>query len=240
MAKRSISHHEQAERSADAYVPPTPDDHLAMAVHELRGLVSVLVGGADNLKTAWGNPEMEEYGRHVTELMARSGRRLRRLMLDLLTSAYLERGEVPLRLVRAHLLPILVAAVEGAGADADEVTIDCDPGVQVTTDMDRLEQIVGNLVGNAVHHGAAPVSVSVVLRADDGGTDIVVRDAGTGVSRANLIHLFQPFSASATLNSNSTGLGLAIARALARAMGGDLRYDRGRPGSRFTVSLAPG
>ncbi|HEX2850965.1 MAG TPA: HAMP domain-containing sensor histidine kinase [Acidimicrobiales bacterium] len=212
------------------------DDFIAMAAHELRGPATVIAGVAEMLRQSADAGALGEQGRELLELLVRNSRHLRKLTVDVLSSVYLERGDLPVEMGTAPLLPIIRWGVEGASA-GDEVRIECDSELTAQVDADHLERIVTNLVANALQHGGAPVVVSArALERSDTAT-ISVRDFGQGVATDRSHLLFERFSPLAARTSTSTGLGLSIARGLARAMGGDLTYRPADPGSVFTVTL---
>jgi signal transduction histidine kinase len=109
------------------------------------------------------------------------------------------------------------------------------PALTVIADADRIAQAVDNLVGNALRHGAAPVTVTA-RAAGENRVEIVVRDAGPGVAQELRGRLFERF-ATGGRRRGGTGLGLFIVRELARAHGGDAWYDEG---DGFVLSLPAG
>lgn len=109
--------------------------------------------------------------------------------------------------------------------------------VRVLADPDHVAQILWNLLGNAVRHGAPPVVVDADRHGDV--VRLAVTDAGPGVADELRPLLFQRFARAP--GSPGTGLGLAIVRGLAWANGGDATYDHSAAaGSSFTVSLPAG
>jgi signal transduction histidine kinase len=133
--------------------------------------------------------------------------------------------------------PILDWAVESTGAAPGDVSIECDALLHGYVDPDRLEQIITNLVSNAVEHGATPFAISARPLLYSEGVTIVVSDQGKGVGAEDAERLFDRFGALASRTSSSTGLGLSISRDLARAMGGELIYRRLTAGSSFVLTL---
>ena len=219
-------------------VRPTSVDFIAMAAHELRGPATVIAGAAETLRDLLDLDELRPEARDLLTMMIRKGQHLRRLAMDVLSSAYLERGSLPLSMEALPLRPIIGWAVDAGGGGASSVRVECDPWVRANVDADHLEQIVTNLVSNALEHGAAPVVVTAEATVQGDGATVVVRDFGKGVDPDDAPLLFDRFSALAARTSTSTGLGLSIARGLARAMGGDLTYRRSDPGSSFVLTLA--
>lgn len=207
---------------------------LAVTAHELRTPLSVILGSADSLARHLDHMDDEERAETV-EAMRSSAARLRRLLADLLAAARLEAG-----VMRLDPQPVDVSAVLGDVAistlalrpDAD-VRVDGERDVWAQADPDRLSQLLENLVVNAIRYGAGPI-VLHAARAGAHDVRIEVRDHGPGVAPAQEPLLFQRFATGA---SAGTGLGLFIVRELARAHGGDARYEKADPGARFVVTL---
>ncbi len=153
--------------------------------------------------------------------MKPSADRLRRLLSDLLTTSRIQAGALDLKVRAIDLREQLESAAATArrAPGTAEVVVDAEPGVLVLADPGRLAQMMDNLVGNAIRHGIAPVVISVDVRHET--VDIVVRDAGPGVSPALRDRLFQRF---ATSSEGGTGLGLYIVRELARSQAGEASY----------------
>jgi two-component system sensor histidine kinase MtrB len=124
-----------------------------------------------------------------------------------------------------------------------DVSADAPAGLTVRLDRRRFDVILANLVGNALRHGALPVTVTAGLQPDgEGGTRLTVdvRDHGEGLSATAIPHLFDRFYKADTARTRSagSGLGLAIAAENARLHGGHI--DAGNNlsgGATFTVSL---
>jgi two-component system sensor histidine kinase MtrB len=134
----------------------------------------------------------------------------------------------------------VAANVEGALRSrgwSDRVTLRSDGHATTLIDARRLDTIVGNLVGNALDHGAPPVTVTVGTAADT--VQVSVADGGDGIAPQHLARVFERFyKADRARSAGGTGLGLAIARENARLHGGDITVDS-RPGhgTTFTLSL---
>ena len=124
--------------------------------------------------------------------------------------------------------------------DPGAVTINVPPATLVQADPRRLEQVVANLVDNALQHGVAPVTVELVP-SGPGTVQIAVVDHGDGVPEAQVPTLFGRVAALSRRNrdrSRGTGLGLSLVQGLVQAMGGQVAYERDTAGgARFTVSL---
>lgn len=163
--------------------------------------------------------------------------RLERLATDLLDLARLEEGRMELHLDNIPLREAIQNGVSAAGGDGQfEVTIP--QPLVVRADAGRLEQIVVNLVTNALRYGGPPFVVDAA-RNGDSAVSIQFRDQGPGLGDSQQKSLFEPFQTET--GRSSVGLGLAIVRALAEAQGGEVDYRPNEPkGACFLVRLPAG
>lgn len=218
------------------YLDPTAADAAALrraiatTAHEIRGPVSVICGAAETLEHP-GDLDAEAVT-DLTGAMARQARILDGITTDLLTTAQAQHGT--LRLELADVRPAdLAAAVLTGGYDAaltvsDERTVRADPR--------RLEQVLTNLLTNAVKYGRPPVEVRVRPAGDRVAIDVV--DHGDGVAEGFRDRLFQEFARADGAPATGTGLGLHVVRTIAEAHGGTASYAPGAGGgSVFTVEL---
>ncbi|WP_254052092.1 PAS domain S-box protein [Aeromicrobium sp. A1-2] len=200
---------------------------LAVTSHELRTPAAVLGGSADTLARHW--TELTE-GERATLLegMSTSAARLRRLLSDLLTASRLDANALALHPERLRVSQLLETAVRTAQTTLADPGIRIAPGpeIEVMADPYRIGQAIDNLVDNALTHGGAPVGLSANLA----GTmaEIRVTDSGDGVDPGIVPRLFERFATGDSIGG--TGLGLFIVRELARANGGDARYEPEGPG----------
>lgn len=108
-------------------------------------------------------------------------------------------------------------------------------------DSDRLAQVLRNLLSNALRHTPAGGEVAVVVRVTGDRVQLVVRDTGSGISPADLPHVFDRFyrgDRSRSRQGGGAGLGLAIARQLVRAHAGELTVESSPgTGTTFTMTL---
>ncbi|MEU0562416.1 ATP-binding protein [Dactylosporangium sp. NPDC006015] len=197
--------------------------------HDVRSPLTAVQGALELLDEDAGLPP--EHRARLTAAALRQVARIARLASGLLDVGRVEDGRLKL-----DLRPVLVRA---AVADAVLLTpqadavVDVEPGLTVVADPDRLEQMLVNLIGNAMRHGAAPICVSA--SASGGTTTIAVRDHGPGVPPDAVSALFSRYGGGAA--PHSVGLGLWIVRELARAHDGDLTYEPAHPGACFVISL---
>jgi signal transduction histidine kinase len=115
------------------------------------------------------------------------------------------------------------------------------PGLSTCqTDANRLEQILVNLLGNAIRHTPERTTVRVQIANRDGRVAFHVQDAGPGVREEELEHVFDIYETKAGEESRGAGLGLPLSRRLARLLGGELRAMPPRDGGGFLLELPAG
>lgn len=218
---------------------------LAIMSHELRTPMTSVLGMADLLLQSHLT---EEQRRHIAALQA-AARTLLTLLNDILDFSKIEAGELTLESIDFELRNTVseVTALLAPTASQKGLALEVDAGqtaVWVRGDPVRLQQILFNLVGNAIKfslQGTVRVTVEVRHGAEEEAIRLVCDDDGIGIPEAQRARLFLPFSqadASMARRFGGSGLGLAISRRLAEAMGGSISYEpREGGGSRFAVSL---
>jgi two-component system sensor histidine kinase MtrB len=206
--------------------------------HELRTPLTAMTAVTDILHE---HPGLTGDAAAAAQLVGQEVRHLNRLVEDLIEISRFDAGTA--KLVTDD---IDVATVVGRclrGRSWADVSADVPAGLTVRLDRRRFDVILANLVGNAMRHGALPVTVTAGLQPDgEGGTRLTVdvRDHGDGLPPAAIPHLFDRFykADTARARSEGSGLGLAIAWENARLHGGHI--DAGNHpggGAMFTVSL---
>ncbi|MFY3745585.1 GAF domain-containing sensor histidine kinase [Anaeromyxobacter sp. Red801] len=212
------------------------DELLGLAAHELRTPLTVLNLAVSGVTRALETADVEG-ARRSTERLQRGAERLARLVEMLLDSTRLAQLEIPLVRERVEL-GALVARVVARLASAERVRIEAEPGLVGGWDRARLEQIVANLVGNALKFGEdKPVHVSV--SSHGGLARLVVADQGAGIAEEDRTRIFQRFERGAAARGvGGLGLGLWIVRQNVEAHGGEIHVESRRgDGTRFTVEL---
>jgi PAS domain S-box-containing protein len=211
------------------------NEFLAMVTHDLRHPITTILGLGVTLE-AYGSelpaPRLQRIGHSIRH----QAERVSRLADDLYEVSRLESQALQLKLRATALAP----AVEAALASLDDpsmVEVRVDDDLSVLADSRRLEQVVANLVENALVHGAPPV----VVEAHDTGeaVELSVTDAGPGVPPALVPTLFTRLGTQSSAERPGTGIGLFLVRGLVEAMGGRVSYEPGpgRTGSVFRVRL---
>jgi signal transduction histidine kinase len=215
---------------------------VADIAHELRNPLAVLRGSLEGVVDGVLPPTAENLQPLLdqTQLLARLVDDLRTLALADAGQLALNRtGVNPAEMARASVVPYL------AQAEAKGVNMRAEVGVglpdAIAVDRERLSQVLGNLVANALRHTPAGGTVTVSCEARDGGVRFAVVDTGAGIPPEALPHVFERFyrvDRGRARAEGGTGLGLAIARQLVEAHGGRIWAESalGR-GTRVTFSL---
>ncbi len=217
-------------------------DFVANASHEMRTPVTAIRGAADTLLGgALADPEAS---RRFVEMIARHADRLSRLTRDLLDLSRLESGLWSMRFTEIELLPLVDSVLdlhaERAAEKGLRLAHEVPPGLAARGDERALEQVLVNLVDNAIKY--TPSGGAVVVRADteDRWVSISVQDTGPGIDPAHLPRVFERFyraDPGRSRDQGGTGLGLAIVKHLTHAQGGVSGVDSGTHGSRFWIKL---
>jgi signal transduction histidine kinase/CheY-like chemotaxis protein len=215
--------------------------------HELRTPLTLLLGPLADVLDDPGEPLPAAVREELT-LAMRNGRRLQRLVNDLLDFASIEAGRAtPVRVetdvatFTAELAGIFRAAAERAGLTLD---VECPPlGHPAYVDPRMWEKVVVNLLANAVKYTFVG-GIRVALRADDDGFELTVADSGVGIGAEDLPQLFQRFHrvpGATARTREGTGIGLALVHELTALHGGEvLVTSEPGVGSSFTVRMPLG
>ena len=219
-------------------------DFLAVMSHELRTPLNAISGYLQILQMGIHGPLGEKQQETIGRI-DRAQKHLLRLINDLLNLSKLEAGAVDYLIDDVSVIEVVsaVSLLVEPQVEHKRLTLefDVEPGLAVRADHDKLEQILLNLLGNAVKF--TPDEGRIVLRGrrTQQNVEMQVVDSGIGIPEDRLESIFEPFvqvDNVQTRHTIGTGLGLAISRDLARGMGGDIvAASRIGAGSTFTVTL---
>jgi two-component system OmpR family sensor kinase len=210
---------------------------VANASHELRTPLAML---QTELELALRRPRTREELENAVHSTVEEVDRLARLAEDLLVLARIEDGRLPLRKAELDVSELLwtVArrfASRATGADRG-LGVQIDEKLTLVGDQLRLEQALGNLVDNALRHGAGAVGLEALSR--DGYVELRVTDEGSGLPADFLPHAFDPLTrADEARSGRAAGLGLAIVAAVARAHDGSVSVSEQPEGSAVSLLL---
>jgi len=213
----------------------------ADVAHELRTPLTILQGNLEGILDGVYQPDAE----HL-DLLLDETRQLNRLVEDLRTLSLAEAGQLPLQREPVDLVELLddVSTSFSGQAEASRVSLKVTTGpgpLWVTGDAGRLDQVLSNLVANALQHTPAGGTITLSAGRSPGGMCLKVADNGRGIPPEDLPNIFDRFWRSDDRRQTGSGLGLAIARQLVQAHGGSIRVESQlNQGTTFTVDLPAG
>lgn len=214
--------------------------------HELRSPITAIQGCVDYLKRTVDDPDRRNY----LAIMEKNTLRLVHLVSDLFDLTKIEAGKVDWRFEPADLSELVEEVVEILTVSAEEKQVRLVPAlsgpVPVEMDLERIEQVLVNLIENAIKFSGAGSTVTIAVRDEQGRVSVAVADQGEGIPPEDMETIFRKFH---TLPSGrrgrrggnggqGTGLGLTICRKIVEAHGGRIRVESEEgEGSVFTVVL---
>lgn len=214
------------------------NEFLALVTNDLRTPLTMILGLGATLESHSEELPPERIRRMGASIRGQA-ERISRMADDLYDMSRLEANALLLSPRPVDLAGVVDAALASV-ADSSDVHVEIPADVTVLADARRLEQVVANLVENAIEHGAAPVRVTLVAN-EDAGVEVAVTDAGDGVPPALVPTLFSRLRTLSRPNrdrSRGTGLGLSLVKGLVEAMGGRVWYERAQPsGASFHLTL---
>ncbi len=221
------------------------DDFLARASHELRTPLTAALGTIRLLRRALADEVKESLGSFI-EVANRNLGAMAALVNNLLDAAKLASGRETLTLEPVDLAAVVRTSLEVVGTQARDKGVALraavPTGLRVPADALKLEQVLVNLLANAVKFTPAGGEVAVEAGGEGDGVLMRVRDTGEGIVREHLQAIFEPFfqvGRRAARRPRGTGLGLAICRQIVELHGGAIWAESEGPGrgSTFTVRL---
>ena len=209
-------------------------DFVAIASHELRTPATTVYGVLATLTQIEGLSESTRD--ELLQTGFEQAERLRRLLEQLLDLSRLDAEAMRIEPRPLVLRGAIEAIAAAALPDGPAVEVDVAGDLAAFADPLVLERVLSNLLANAARHGAEPIVVAAERR--DRHLRIAVEDAGRGVPDHVRVRLFERFARGE--EARGSGLGLSIARAYARAHGGDLVYAPTGQGARFELIVPQG
>jgi len=232
---------ESAARAEAEAASRAKDEFLSVVSHELRTPLAAMLGWISVLRQGRLSPERMA---RALETVERSGRVQAALIDDLLDVSRIISGRLRFTMRPTHLAAVLHAAVEAVRPDAVAagvaLTATIDADVLVSGDDTRLQQVLTNVLGNAIKFTPEGGRADVRLERVGDEARVTVRDTGRGISPAFLPHVFDPFRQGDDVISRKTrglGLGLAIVHELVQHHGGGVVVDSAGEGHGTTVTV---
>lgn len=219
------------------------DEFLAMLAHELRNPLAAVYNAVTVIKMS----KDSESRIWASDVVERQVKQLARLIDDLLDVSRISSGKIRLRKETVDLAPIVAYAVEATRPLLDErkhqLDVCCGPGLfWVDADPTRLEQIVVNLLTNAIKYTESGGRIALTVANEENSVLIKVRDTGIGITPELILELFGLFAQgdrALDRAEGGLGIGLTIAQKLAELHGGNVAAasEGVGKGSEFTVRL---
>ncbi len=234
---------ERTARTAAERAGRIKDEFLATLSHEIRTPLSAILGWAQIMRKS-GSPQDHAAGLEVIE---RNARAQKQIIEDLLDMSSIINGKVRLEVQEMDLASLIHVAVDTARPTADaknipiEVAVDPVQPVRMLGDANRMQQVLWNLLTNAIKFTPAGGRIRVSLHALDSQLELCVEDSGEGISAEFLPFVFDRFrqaDASTTRRHGGLGLGLSIVRQIAELHGGSVRVSSRGVGQGASVSVS--
>jgi signal transduction histidine kinase/ActR/RegA family two-component response regulator len=235
---------EQAARKDAETANRLKDEFLANVSHELRAPLNAILGWITLVR----NGSLNEFDKErALETVERNAHAQKRLIDDLLDVSRIITGKLHLDLRLVDLVTIVESAVESGRPAAESKGVNLQTRIELKTcplqgDSSRLQQVMWNLISNAIKFTPTGGRVEVRIRHSIDHVEVMVKDTGVGIPQHFLPYVFDRFrqaDGSSTRNYGGMGLGLAIVRHLVEMHGGFVRADsEGKGlGATFTITL---
>ena len=205
---------------------------LGMAAHDLRKPIGLVISYSEFLREEAEDSLNQEHMGFLNTIL-RSSNFMKRLVDDFLDVSAIEAGRFDLDREPASVDAVLSQSLKINGLQATRkgvhLVLDCNGGSSmVYMDVPKIEQVITNLVSNAIEHTDPGTQVVITLLVDNEAMRFSVKDEGPGIPAEEMERLFKPFqktSARKTGGEKSTGLGMVISRKIIEAHGGEIRID---------------
>ena len=217
-------------------------DFVSLVSHELRSPMAAVIGAARTLQDRWRTLQPDQREAFLALIADETGR-LAVLIGDVLDTSRIEAGTFSYSFGQLDLDRLIEDAVATASVGQDAVRVRATvaaPMPRIRGDAERLRQVLGNLIDNAVKYSPEGGEVHVTAQQENGVIHISVSDHGPGIARDQQRLIFEKFGRVAVPGGQKpgSGLGLFIARSIAEAHGGSLDViSQSDGGATFTLTL---
>lgn len=216
------------------------EEFISIVSHELRTPVAGMLGFLQTTLDHWDVMSDGERQRAIMRAMS-SARRLHSLTRDVLDTSAIEAEGMSFSMSELDLREQVASAVSAERDLRPDRLISLelpDDAAWVRCDPDRVQQVITNLLDNAVKSSPPLTPIEITMRASGSEVAVEVRDHGPGLSDAELTRVFDKFVRGRTSTPTGTGLGLYICRQIIEAQGGAIHAERGEDGgARFVFTL---
>jgi signal transduction histidine kinase len=240
LAGRLFAYH---DLSWEKTVDQMKSEFISVASHELRTPMTSIKGSVDLILSGCTGPVSPE-ALELLEVAHSACDRMIRLINDLLDLSKIEAGQMQMKLSQVDLREIAEISLRGlkplAGQDHITLRLEATPEIPpVRADRDRLEQVITNLVSNAIKYSPAKGEVAIQICTQGNWVQCTVADQGCGIEEKDLDRIFGKFQqVGKPVRGGGTGLGLAITQALVAELKGKIWVEsQVGKGSRFVFCL---
>ncbi len=241
--REELLEREQAARASAERVSRSKDEFVAVLSHELRTPLNAILSWVHVLKQTEAIANLAR----GLDAIERNAKTQTRLISDILDVSRMDLGKLSLDLDTIDAAELVTSAVSALGGSAREKELDVTVDVAsvmnpVVADAARLQQIVWNLMTNAIKFSSRSGRIYVGLLQDAGGLTLTVQDEGLGIKPDFLPHLFDRFTQSDSASNRyhgGLGLGLSIVKQLVELHGGTVTVHSAGPGqgATFVVTI---
>jgi signal transduction histidine kinase len=217
---------------------------LAILGHDLRTPIGATINGAQILMLS---DDIEPRHRDIVTRIHNSGRRMSKLVDDLIDYTRTQLGSgLPIVPKLSNITDIARSVIDEIRTFHQErkIRFDAVGKLDGIWDEDRIAQVISNILGNAIQHGASEKAIAVAIHSDDTDVIVTINNQGPVIPEEKLQTIFEPLvrgvvhGAANTGNENSLGLGLHIAREIVKAHGGTVNVCSSlNDGTTFTIRL---
>ncbi len=242
--KANLLAREQAARAQAEAANQTKDEFLAIVSHELRSPLNAMLGWARVLRNGGVDEETQD---HAVKVIEHSAEMQSRLIEDLIDSARIASGQLRIESRPVNLNPVIQSAVDTVhpAAESKGVEIQTDLDMQagiITGDAERMQQIIWNVLSNAVKFTPKGGRVEAKLSRQDPWVMMTFRDTGRGIKASDIPFIFDRFrqaDSPTTRRAGGLGLGLSLVKNLVELHGGRITAESAGEGkgATFTIKL---
>jgi two-component system sensor histidine kinase KdpD len=224
----------EQKRLAD--LSDTREEFISIVSHELRTPATGQLGFLQTLLDHWDGLSDEDRHKTVTQAYA-NARRLHALSRDVLDTASIESGELPYAFEVVDLVGAAETVVHATPTQDRELVITGpDQPVAARADPERIQQVLTNVLDNAIKNSPAGSQIDIVVTTRDNEALVEVSDRGLGLTDEEFGRTFEKFSRGRHTGVTGTGLGLYICRLIVTAHGGQIWAER-REGGGATIAF---
>lgn len=226
------------EKELQAHLLEKKDEFISVASHELKTPITSLTASLQLLDRMKGDPQPQLLEKMIGQAN-KSLQKLNRLVGDLLNTSRIASGKLELRKNLFHPVELARDCCNHVRSEGKyEIVVGGDHTIELLADQQKIDQVLVNLVNNAVKYAPDSKTIHINVRQEDAFAKITVMDEGPGIAAEHLPHLFERYYRSDNHNTSGLGLGLYICAEIIRHHGGEIGvHSEPGKGSSFWFTL---